>query len=95
MNVHNLMEDVVRSRLKDLMQKQEGLQELSEKAQSDIMAITLNRIPAKYVATAKGKYWLKPKWACRSRRMFTESWRMPLIESSIQTASRIYNRPNA
>lgn len=55
MNVHNLMEDVVRSCLKDLMQKQEGLQELSEKAQSDIMAITLNRIPAKYVATAKGE----------------------------------------
>lgn len=55
MKVHNLMEDVVKACLKELMQHQEHLSALDEKAQSDIMAIALNRLPAKYVSTAKGE----------------------------------------
>lgn len=51
MNVHNLMEDVVKACLKDLMLHQEQLSALDEKSQSDIMAIALNRLPAKYVST--------------------------------------------
>ncbi|MCZ8511214.1 late competence development ComFB family protein [Paenibacillus filicis] len=59
MNVHNLMEDMVRACLKELMLHQEGLGELSEKEQSDIMAIALNRLPTKYVASAKGEVFAK------------------------------------
>ncbi|MED4601122.1 late competence development ComFB family protein [Paenibacillus validus] len=55
MNVHNLMEDVVKACLKDLMLHQEQLSALDEKSQSDIMAIALNRLPAKYVSTARGE----------------------------------------
>lgn len=55
MNVHNLMEDVVKSFLKDLMQNQERLAKLTIKEQSDIIAIALNKLPAKYVSTEKGE----------------------------------------
>lgn len=41
--------------LKDLMLHQEQLSALDEKSQSDIMAIALNRLPAKYVSTARGE----------------------------------------
>lgn len=55
MNVHNLMEDIVRSCLKDLLQHQPQVGELDDKLQSDIIAITLNQLPPKYVSTDRGE----------------------------------------
>jgi competence protein ComFB len=55
LNVHNLMEDIVKSCLKDLLLHQPNITELNEKLQSDIIAITLNHLPAKYVSTARGE----------------------------------------
>jgi competence protein ComFB len=57
--VHNLMEDIVKSCLKDLMAHQESLSHLDEKSQADVMAIVLNRLPAKYVASATGEMFAK------------------------------------
>ncbi|ALS21356.1 MULTISPECIES: late competence development ComFB family protein [Paenibacillus] len=59
MNVHNLMEDVVKSCLKELMNSQEYLADLTEIEQSDIIAIALNKLPAKYVSTVKGEVFAK------------------------------------
>ncbi|MBP1156290.1 MULTISPECIES: late competence development ComFB family protein [unclassified Paenibacillus] len=59
MNVHNLMEDVVKSCLKDLMHNQEYLAKLTIEEQSDIIAIALNKLPAKYVSTVKGEVFVK------------------------------------
>ncbi|NHN30896.1 late competence development ComFB family protein [Paenibacillus agricola] len=59
MEVHNLMEDIVKSCLKDLMQHQAGGLTLVEKEQSDVMAIVLNRLPAKYVSTQQGEVFAK------------------------------------
>lgn len=59
MQVHNLMEDIVKNCLKDLIQHQEALRTLDERAQADIMAIALNRLPAKYVASVKGEVFAK------------------------------------
>jgi competence protein ComFB len=59
MSVHNLMEDVVKSCLKDWMQHQPEISELDEKAQSDVIAITLNQLPAKYVSTLQGEVFAK------------------------------------
>jgi len=59
MNVHNLMEDVVKSCLKDLIQHQPQVGELDEKLQSDIIAIALNRLPPKYVSTDRGEVFAK------------------------------------
>jgi competence protein ComFB len=59
MPVHNLMEDVVKACLKELMNAQPQLQTIDENQQSDIMAITLNRLPAKYVSTASGEVFAK------------------------------------
>lgn len=57
--VHNLMEDIVKVCLKDLIQHQDRLANLDEISQSDIMAIALNRLPAKYVGTTKGEVFAK------------------------------------
>lgn len=59
MQVHNLMEDVVKSCLKDLMLHQPRLSALSDHEQADIAAIALNKLPAKYVSTAKGEVFAK------------------------------------
>ncbi|TVY09613.1 late competence development ComFB family protein [Paenibacillus cremeus] len=55
MPIHNLMEEIVKSCLKELMQHQDQLSSLDEKAQSDVMAIALNHLPARYVSTDKGE----------------------------------------
>lgn len=57
--VHNLMEDIVKSCLKELIAHQEKLSSLDEKMQADVMAIALNRLPAKYVASATGEMFAK------------------------------------
>jgi competence protein ComFB len=59
MHVHNLIEDIVKSCLKELIQKRPELHNCNEHAQSDIMAIVLNKLPAKYVSTAKGEVFAK------------------------------------
>lgn len=59
MNVHNMMEDIVRNCLKDLMMHQPKLAALGEKEQSDIMALALNKLPPKYVSTMKGEMFAK------------------------------------
>ncbi|SFL32005.1 competence protein ComFB [Paenibacillus sp. 1_12] len=59
MEVHNLMEDIVKGCLKDLMQHQVSASALEEKQQSDVMAIVLNRLPAKYVSTQQGEVFAK------------------------------------
>ncbi|MFD0682626.1 MULTISPECIES: late competence development ComFB family protein [unclassified Paenibacillus] len=59
MNVHNLMEDIVKSCLKDLLQHQAHLKELDEKLQGDIIAIALNQLPPKYVSTDRGEVFAK------------------------------------
>lgn len=59
MTVHNLMEDIVRQCLKELMNHQERLRQCDEKIQSDIMAITLNNLPPKYVSTTQGEMYVK------------------------------------
>ncbi|WP_220446506.1 late competence development ComFB family protein [Paenibacillus piri] len=59
MNVHNLMEDIVKSCLKDLMLHQQQVSDLNEKLQSDIIAIALNHLPPKYVSTDQGEVFAK------------------------------------
>jgi competence protein ComFB len=55
MSVHNLMEHLVESCLKEYIVRHVELQGLEDAIYDDIMAITLNRIPAKYVTTEKGE----------------------------------------
>ncbi|QGQ95760.1 competence protein ComFB [Paenibacillus psychroresistens] len=55
MEVHNLMEDIVKNCLKELMNHNNRAAEIDEKNQSDILAITLNKLPSKYVATSQGE----------------------------------------
>lgn len=56
MPVHNLMEEIARSCLKEMLQNRE---EIDERSQSDILAIALNKLPAKYVSTARGEVFAK------------------------------------
>ena len=55
MEVHNLMEDIVKNCLRELIQHNEQGIAVNEKSQSDILAITLNKLPSKYVATTQGE----------------------------------------
>ena len=55
MEVHNLMEEIVKNCLRELIQHNEQGLEIDEKSQSDILAITLNKLPSKYVATIRGE----------------------------------------
>jgi competence protein ComFB len=55
MEVHNLMEEIVKNCLKELILHHESGFEINEKSQSDILAITLNKLPSKYVATTQGE----------------------------------------
>jgi competence protein ComFB len=55
MEVHNLMEDIVKNCLKELMHHNDQGLAIDIKSQSDILAITLNKLPSKYVATTQGE----------------------------------------
>ena len=57
--IHNLMEDLVMNGLKDYMARHAELRSLEESKIDDILAITLNRLPAKYVTTDKGEVFAK------------------------------------
>jgi competence protein ComFB len=59
MNVHNMMEDIVRNCLNELMANREPLGGLDVKQQSYIMALALNKLPPKYVSTSKGEMFAK------------------------------------
>jgi competence protein ComFB len=59
MMVHNLMEEVVRQCLKELIQTQKQLQDCDVKTQSDIMAIALNNLQPKYVSSSQGEMFVK------------------------------------
>ncbi len=59
MPVHNLMEELVGSCLKEYILRHVELQNLGEGKFADVMAITLNRLPAKYVSTEKGEVFAK------------------------------------
>lgn len=59
MQVHNLMEDIVKSCLKDLISHRADLADCGENSQADIMAIVLNALPPKYVSTDKGEMFAK------------------------------------
>jgi competence protein ComFB len=55
MEVHNLMEEIAKNCLKELLLHQETGTEIDMQSQSDILAITLNKLPSKYVATSRGE----------------------------------------
>jgi competence protein ComFB len=59
MTLHNMMEEIVRNCLKDLIQHQPKLAVLDDKKFDDVMAITLNKLPAKYVSTSRGEVFAK------------------------------------
>ncbi|MBP1992808.1 late competence development ComFB family protein [Paenibacillus eucommiae] len=59
MTVRNLMEEVVKQCLKDLIHNQEKLHDLDDKLQADIMAIALNSLPPKYVSSVEGEMFVK------------------------------------
>lgn len=59
MQVHNLMEEIVKGCLKDLLQHRPDLAECDEGLQADILAIVLNALPPKYVSTDKGEMFVK------------------------------------
>lgn len=55
MKVFNLMEDIAKNCLKELMQRDSELANCTEQQLSDILALTLNHLPPKYVATVRGE----------------------------------------
>lgn len=57
--IHNMMEDIARQCLKDLLQRQPDPDEFDEKLQGDILAIVLNHLPPKYVSTQLGETFAK------------------------------------
>jgi competence protein ComFB len=59
MSVHNLMEDIVKACMKELMHVDDALARATEQQRNDVMAIALNRLPPKYVTTEKGEIFSK------------------------------------
>ncbi|WP_274363304.1 late competence development ComFB family protein [Paenibacillus thermotolerans] len=55
MAVHNLMEDIVKSCLKEMAATQPILTKVQPKLLDDMVAIALNRLPPRYVATERGE----------------------------------------
>jgi competence protein ComFB len=58
MKVHNLMEEIVSSCLKDLIRRK-NITDCDERTFKDISAIALNRLPSKYVVTSQGEMFAK------------------------------------
>jgi competence protein ComFB len=59
MLVHNLMEEIVKQCLKELIHTQEQLRDCDERMQCDIMAIALNHLPPRYVTSEQGETFVK------------------------------------
>jgi competence protein ComFB len=56
MSVHNMMEQLVHDCLKEYVARHPDIApRLDERMKSDVMAITLNQLPPKYVASEKGE----------------------------------------
>lgn len=58
MGIHNYMEDVVKDMLEELILKRENICKC-EKCKFDMIAWALNRLPAKYVVSDKGRIFTK------------------------------------
>ena len=58
MEIHNYMEDVVKDTLEELILKRENICKC-EKCKFDMIAWVLNRLPAKYVVSDKGRIFTK------------------------------------
>jgi competence protein ComFB len=59
MSVHNMMEEIVKNCLKDLLSHNSTLASLEEKKLNDVMALALNKLPPKYVSTQRGEMFAK------------------------------------
>lgn len=60
MQVHNMMESLVKDCLKDLLSRQQEIAgQLNDSARSDVLAIALNNLPARYVTTESGEMYTK------------------------------------
>jgi competence protein ComFB len=59
MTVHNMMEEIARHCLKELLNSQPSLSNLNDTQVADILALALNRLPPKYVSTARGEVFAK------------------------------------
>ncbi|MCD1261519.1 late competence development ComFB family protein [Paenibacillus athensensis] len=57
--VRNLMEEIVKQCLDEMMGAQESLKGCDVKTQDDIMAIALNSLPPKYVSSLQGEMFIK------------------------------------
>lgn len=58
MEIYNYMEDVVKDMLEELILKRENICKC-EKCKFDMIAWVLNRLPAKYVVSDKGRIFTK------------------------------------
>ncbi len=58
MELHNYMEDIVKSILEKILAEREDVCKC-EKCKLDMMALALNRLPPKYVVTQKGRIYTK------------------------------------
>ncbi|MFK7693396.1 late competence development ComFB family protein [Paenibacillus sp. HJGM_3] len=59
MSIHNMMEEIVRNCLRDLIAHNPELASLEERHINDIMALALNKLPPKYVSTQRGEMFAK------------------------------------
>lgn len=60
--VKNYMEDVVEDLVNSLWKENIDICKC-EKCKSDVMALSLNKLPAKYFSSDKGKIWVKLMYA--------------------------------
>jgi len=58
MNIHNYMEDIAAEILEDLLVDKTDVC-TCEKCRADILALALNKLPARYVVTSKGRVYTK------------------------------------
>lgn len=58
MKILNYMEDIVKEQLDELLSKRDDICKC-QKCKFDMMVWALNRLPAKYVVTAKGRIYTK------------------------------------
>lgn len=59
MSIHNMMEEIVKNCLKDLISHNPAFASLEEKQLNDVMALALNKLPPKYVSTQRGEMFAK------------------------------------
>jgi competence protein ComFB len=72
MLVHNLMEEVVKQCLNEMLITQEQLRDCDENVKSDIMALTLNNLPPKYVSSSQGEVFVKTQMRLLEPEVYRE-----------------------